>query len=201
MLSTSILREIKTWNQMLSDQVQFVSCHNTFDSSIRLCPCSLSICSLLGLYPPAGVCANLYGTAAHQSWVAMATLGQKFYAVTNTLPTISCASHPSPTPLFLQGGVEVRDWLHRNTALSLLHWTKHWNALEMVFCLFQCRRQAVEIVNWWRPPLQKIHWKPFVEVILVSISMHPLLSSMVLCNFLIICPISSSSFWILHNSQ
>lgn len=85
----------------------------------------LSIFSLSGLYRLAGVCANLYGTAVHQSWVVMATPGQKFCAVTSILQTISCVSPLSPTALFPQGGVEVRSWLHRHICLSWPHSTNN----------------------------------------------------------------------------
>lgn len=88
-------------------------------SSTQRCP------SLSGLYRPAGACANLYGTAVHQSWVVMATLGQKFCAVISILRTTSCASPLSPTALFTQGGVEVRNWLHRHIRLSWLHSTNN----------------------------------------------------------------------------
>lgn len=94
-------------------------------SSIQLCQCFLSISSMSGLYRLAGVCANLYETAVHQSWVVMATPGQKFYAVTSILQTISCVSLPSLTALVKQGGVEVRNWLHRHIFLSGLHWTNY----------------------------------------------------------------------------
>lgn len=89
-------------------------------SSFQYCPRSLSIFSLSGSYHPAGVCANLFGTAVHQSWVVMATRGQKFYAVISILQTISCVSPPSTTALLTQAGVEVSKWLCRHTLLSHL---------------------------------------------------------------------------------
>lgn len=87
-------------------------------SSFQCCPRSLSISSLSGSYHPAGVCANLFGTAVHQSWVVMATRGQKFYTVTSIPQTISCVSPPSTTALLIQAGVEVSKWLCRHTRLS-----------------------------------------------------------------------------------
>lgn len=112
---------------MWFNPVLFVPHHYTIDSNpfiysmLTMPPVSIS--SLSGSYRPAGVCANLYGTAVHQSWVVMATPGQRFCAVTSILQTISCVSPLSPTALFTQGDVEVRSWLHRHISLSWLHST------------------------------------------------------------------------------
>lgn len=67
---TSQFRNKKASNQMFSNPVLLVPDHYGIDSnllSIQCCPHSLTASSLSGLYHPAGVCANLFGTAVHQS--------------------------------------------------------------------------------------------------------------------------------------